>query len=224
MYINKKAYQPAQRGFLFLHLYFKPLPIVSLPTLYNEKDLLLRVAAGDQSAYQELFYTYWDSIYSTALLFTKSPELSEDLTQDIFARIWLKREKLAGVEQFDNYLFITARNLIFDHLRKKVFSGGYDDYFQEYFRDAALSPDQKLEFKEFETSVQQAIQELPNQQQTAFRLSRFQGLSHEEIAHQMGVSKATVKSYIVRSIVHLRRMLKENPENPMIVVWILFFL
>jgi len=182
------------------------------------------VSEGDEAAYQELFYHYWDQIYSTALMFTKSPELSEDLSQDIFARIWLKRKKLAEVEQFEGYLFITARNLIFDHLRKKVFSGGYDEYFQEYFRDAALSPDQKLEFKEFEKSIQQAIADLPPQQQTAFRLSRFQGLSHEEIARQMGVSRATVKSYIVRSIVSLRQLLKDHPENPMIILWILFFL
>ena len=193
-------------------------------TLHNEKELLLLVSGGDESAYQELFYHYWDQIYSTALMFTKSPELSEDLSQDIFARIWLKKEKLAEVEQFDSYLFITARNLIFDHLRKKVFSGGYDEYFQEYFRDDALSPDQKLEFKEFENTVQQAIGDLPFQQQTAFRLSRFQGLSHEEIARQMGVSRTTVKSYIVRSIVTLRKMLKDHPENPMIILWILLFL
>src|SRR5260370_24155381 len=156
------------------------------------------VSGGDQSAYQELFYHYWDQIYSTALMFTKAPELAEDLSQDIFGRIWLKRERLAEVQQFDSYLFITARNLIFDHLRKKVFSGGYDEYFQEYFRDAALSPDQKLEFKEFEKSVQQAIEDLPPQQQTAFRLSRFHGLSHEEIPPQMGVPRAPAKRSTVR--------------------------
>lgn len=197
---------------------------VSSSTLHNEKELLLMVSEGDQSAYQLLFHHYWDPIYSTALMFTKSPELSEDLSQDVFARIWLKREKLAEVEKFDSYLFITARNLIFDHLRKKVFTGGYDEYFQEYFRDAALSPEQRLEFKEFENSVQLAIKELPTQQQTAFRLSRFQGLSHEDIARQMGISRATVKSYIVRSIVTLRKMLKDHPENPMILLWIYLFL
>ena len=182
------------------------------------------MSKGDESAYQQLFHTYWDYIYSTALMFTKSPELSEDLSQDVFVRIWIKREQLAGIEQFDNFLFITARNLIFDHLRKKVFSGGYDDYFQEYFKDADLSPDQRLEFKEFENTIREAIDQLPAQQQTAFRLSRFQGLSHEEIAHQMGISRQSVKSYIVRSIVSLRKMIKEHPGNPMIVLWIIFFL
>ena len=197
---------------------------MSLSTLHNERDLLLLVSKGDESAYQQLFHTYWDQIYSTALMFTKSPELSEDLSQDIFVRIWVKREQLAKIEQFDNFLFITARNLIFDHLRKKVFGGGYDDYFLEYFKDAALLPDQRLEFKEFENTIREAIDKLPAQQQTAFRLSRFQGLSHEEIAHQMGISRQSVKSYIVRSIVSLRKMIKEHPENPMIVLWILFFL
>ncbi|HTI91326.1 MAG TPA: RNA polymerase sigma-70 factor [Puia sp.] len=197
---------------------------MSSSTLHNERRLLLLVSKGDESAYQQLFHTYWDYIYSTALMFTKSPELSEDLSQDIFVRIWIKREQLAEIEQFDNFLFITARNLIFDHLRKKVFSGGYDDYFLEYFKDAALSPDQQLEFKEFENTIREAIDKLPVQQQTAFRLSRFQGLSHEEIARQMGISRQSVKSYIVRSMVSLRKMIKEHPENPMIVLWILFFL
>jgi len=209
------------QGGLFISYFYVGVP---LSTLHNEKELLFLVSKGDESAYRQLFHTYWDHIYSTALMFTKSPELSEDLSQDIFARIWIKREQLAEIEQFDKFLFITARNLIFDHLRKKVFSGGYDEYFLEYFKDAALSPDQRLEFKEFENTIREAIDKLPAQQQTAFRLSRFQGLSHEEIARQMGISRQSVKSYIVRSIVSLRKMIEEHPENPMIVLWVLFFL
>ena len=94
-----------------------------MPTsLHHEKELVQKVAVGNEAAYKELFTRYWDQIYSTALMFTKSPEMSEDMAQEVFARIWVKREKLKEVIHFDAYLFVTARNLIFDQLRQKVFT------------------------------------------------------------------------------------------------------
>ena len=144
------------------------------------------------------------------MLFTKSPDLSEDLSQDIFANLWVKRARLAEVDRLEGYLFISARNLIFDYLRKKVFHGAYDTYFMEYFSDTALTPDRRLEAREFQVAVDEAIAGLTPQQQTAFRLSRYQGLSHEEIAQQMGISRQAVKSHIVRAIVRLRQQLGQN--------------
>lgn len=192
--------------------------------LDNEQYLLQQVSLGDESAYRTVFAHYWDFIYSTALLFSKSPELSEDLTQDIFAQIWVRRQHLADVTRFDSYLFITARNLIFDHLRKKVFNGANDDYFLSYFSEEGLSPDRQLEWKEFETAVLRAIDSLPTQQQTAFRLSRFQGLSHEEIAGRMGISRQAVKSHIVRAIARLRQQLRENPGPYLLLLGLLLLL
>ena len=177
--------------------------------LYNEKELINKVVAGSQDAYRVLFAHYWDQVYAVGLLFTKSPEMAEDMTQDVFAQIWIKRERLAEVEKFDAWLFITARNLFYDRLRAKTFSGACDNYLIDYFEDQDAKPYHRLELKELEGIIHKAIYQLPPQQQTAFRLSRFQGLSHEEIAHQMGISRQSVKSYMVRSIVTLRKFVKQ---------------
>jgi RNA polymerase sigma-70 factor (family 1) len=193
-----------------------------LPTsLHNEKELVQKVAGGNEAAYKELFTHYWDQIYSTALMFTKSPEMSEDMAQEVFARIWVKREKLKDVVQFDAFLFITARNLIFDHLRQKVFTYEYGLYLTEYFKDPALSPYDSMELKEMEKIILQGINLLPPQQQTAFCLSRFKGLKHEEIALQMGISRESVKSHIVRAISSLRKHLGERAEPLTLFVWIM---
>ena len=189
--------------------------------LDNEQELLQRVAHGDESAFRLLFFHYWDFIYSTALLFTKSPDLSEDLSQDIFANLWIKRARLAEVDRLEGYLFISARNLIFDYLRKKVFHGAYDSYFLEYFSDTAPTPDRRLEAREFQATVDEAIASLTPQQQTAFRLSRYQGLSHEEIAQKMGISRQAVKSHIVRAIVRLRQQLGQNSPLSLLFVALL---
>ena len=191
-----------------------------LKALDNEKELLSSIAQGNQNSYQIIFNHYWDQIYSTAFAFTKSAELSKDLAQDVFVKIWITREKLSEVNRFESFLYITARNLILDMLRKKIFTEENEEYLKKYFEESSHNPDRKLEFKEFEEKIHQAINQLPPQQQTAFRLSRFNGLSHEEIARQMGVSKQTVKSYIVRAIVNLRQFIKEQPG----ISFILFFI
>jgi RNA polymerase sigma-70 factor (family 1) len=177
--------------------------------LHNEKQLLEKVVLGDQAAYKGLFAHYWDQVYAVALLFTKHPQLAEDMTQDVFARVWIKRATLGEVDNFNSWLFITARNLIYDKLRVTTFSGTYDEYLASLCNDTAALPDEQLEAKELEVIIHKGIHHLPPQQQTAFKLSRFQGLSHEEIAAQMGVSRESVKSYMVRSIASLRKFVKQ---------------
>jgi RNA polymerase sigma-70 factor (ECF subfamily) len=196
---------------------------MSLIALLNEKELLLQVADGKESAYKQLFTSYWDQIYSTALVFTKSREMSQDLAQDVFARIWIKKEKLKEVNDFRAYLFIIARNVIIDRLRKKVFSAGNEGYLTEYFVETSLGPNDKIELKEMEETILKGIHILPDQQRKAFYLSRFEGLRHEEIALKMGISKQSVKSYIVRAICHLRKYLSEHAEVMPLFLWMLFF-
>jgi RNA polymerase sigma-70 factor (ECF subfamily) len=80
-------------------------------------------------------------------MFTKSPDLSEDVTQDVFAKIWAKRQNLFNVDKLEGYLFITARNLIFDQMRKKVFTVGNDGYLKEYFSDPDAILQRKFQIK-----------------------------------------------------------------------------
>ncbi|MGN6494948.1 MAG: RNA polymerase sigma factor [Agriterribacter sp.] len=196
-----------------------------MPTtvLLNEKELLLLVAKGDQAAYKKLFTHYWDQVFSTALLFTKSREVAQDLAQDIFAHIWIKKEKLAEVEHFEGFLFITSRNLILDRLRKKVFVPENENYLYKYFEEENLqAPHYQMELKEMEELLHQGINILPQRQRVAFYLSRFKGLRHKEIAAKMGISQESVKSHIVRAVVSLRRYVAEHSGAlPLFICWFL---
>lgn len=184
---------------------------MSTIALLNEKELVRQVADGSEAAYKRLFVHYWDQIYSIAFVFTKSREISQDLVQDIFARIWVKKEKLREVERFDAYLFVTARNLIVDRMSRKMFTIK-NPGLTEYFADSSQLSFDAVELKEMEEIIHRGIHVLPNQQRTAFCLNRFGGLRHDEIALQMGVSKESVKSYIVRAISSLRKYLAQHTE------------
>ncbi|WP_119079168.1 RNA polymerase sigma factor [Chitinophaga alhagiae] len=192
---------------------------------HSESELLRMIAAGDEHAYQTVFERYWDPIYSTALLLTKSPAMAEDVAQDVFTMLWEKRAALVSVEKLEGFLFITARNMIYTRFRKLASGHAYRCYVLDCFgEEGGRRADESTEVRELEQTILRAIQKLPPQQQKAFRLSRFEGMRHEEIAVTMGLSRVTIKSYIVQAIATLRKTLANNPSGALLILWGLVFL
>jgi len=182
---------------------------------HSENELLRSLAGGDQRAFQVLFEQYWDSVYSTAMLLTKSTAIAEDIAQDVFTVLWEKRADMAEVARLEGFLFITARNLIYSRLRKLASGDAYRQYVLQFLDEGGgLRADHAAEFRELEQHVLQAIRKLPPQQQRAFTLSRFGGMRHEEIASTMGVSRITIKSYIVQAIATLRKVISATRPVP----------
>ena len=192
---------------------------------YNERELLLRIATGDQEAYQEIFERYWNKVYAIGLRLSKSPELAKDLAQETFIKIWNNREKLPEVANFSAFLSTVSRHLAIDHLRKKVFTTNNEDYLVAYFSDDAISPHEKAEYKELEKILNDAVNNLPAQLQQVFRLSRFEGLSHAEIALRMNITRITSKSYMVRALYAIRKYLSQyNGEQLLVLLAICIYL
>lgn len=191
---------------------------------YNEQELLQQVAVGDEIAYKQLYLQYWDTIYSTAMMYTKSPDLSEDLTQDVFARIWVNRAKLAEVERFEGFLFIMARNIILNRLKKEVYVARNDLFFEAHLKESHGTPAQLSELRELQDKIETAIRTLPAQQERAFRLSRFSGMTHQQIAEEMGIAEQTVKAHIVRALQKLRSEFSDIDLTLSLAIWIFLFL
>jgi len=192
---------------------------------YNEQELLLRIATGDHLAYREIFERYWNKVYAIGLRLSKSPELAKDLAQETFIKIWNNRDKLPAVTNFSAFLFTVARHLAIDHLRKKVFTTNNEDYLVEYFSDETIPPHEKAEYKELEKLLNSAVNNLPTQLQQVFRLSRFEGLSHAEIALRMNITRITSKSYMVRALYAIRKYLSQyNNEQFTIILAVFIYL
>lgn len=192
---------------------------------HSENDLLKLIAQGDQHAYQIIFEKYWDPIYNTSFLLTRSAAVAEDITQDVFAMLWEKRSTLPAIERLEGFLFISARNIIYSRMRKLASDKAYRQYIQHCFQEQQdPGVHEQTEYRELEQTILRTIHNLSPQQQKAFRLSRFQGLQHKEIAQNMGVSPITIKSYIVQAIATLRRALANHPARSLLILWALSFL
>lgn len=189
---------------------------------HTEKELLNKVSQGDQQAYAVLFHRYFDRIYTNAFHFTKSQDLAKDICQEVFIRVWNYREKLREVNSFEAWLVTITKNFIRNTLKKKVLPVSNEEYLLAYLQDMSPSEQEVMEVKEWETKLHSAIDQLPPQMQTAFRLSRFQGLSHEQIARKMNISRVTSRNYIARALLFLRKYLQEHGDQ--LGLLLLFFL
>lgn len=187
--------------------------------LHNEPELIRLVAQGDEAAYKLVFKFYWPRVYSAALLFTKVPELAEDAAQEVFAKLWVKRQLLTDVREFRAYLFTLARNHILNNLRTKVLTDEFNEYLEDYFVSAHGDPEAMLDIKEAERFIEDAVSKLPPQQQKVFRMSRFQGMTHEQICSVTGLSPRTVKNYMVNANLFLRNYLEKHSGTYGLLLW-----
>ena len=190
-------------------------------SLHNERELLLLMAKGDEKAFRLLFNHYWNHIYSIAFAFTKSMVLSEEIVQDVFLKIWLKRELLTPIKNFKGYLFTVARNHIYNELRKKSCEQSFVEHLEEYFIEISSIPEQQLFLKEAQSLIDEAVSQLPMQQRTVYELSRKDGLDHAQIADKLGISKLTVKSHMNKALHMIRQAYESSTGGLLCILFIM---
>lgn len=188
--------------------------------VYDERAILQRIASGDAAAFHRLVDEYWKKVYGHALSYVKSPQQSQEITQDIFVKLWQRRTELTAVEHFKSWLFILSRNFIISAIRKRLRETSLDPSFD--MLDMINQPDHQLQYKEMYTYIQKGIDSLPPMRQQVFRMSRMEGLSHEEIAARLGIARNTVKQHIVLALNSLREHLRLYMKNtPLLMIWFL---
>jgi RNA polymerase sigma-70 factor (ECF subfamily) len=178
-----------------------------LPDLHfaDEKALLGLIAGGDQKAFTKLVDLYWNKVYSHALAYVKSSPRAKEITQDVFLRLWNKKEALNEVVDFKSFLFVLGKNQIISAMRKKLEDLTNNDFLET--PEDVLLPDKQLEFKEEYLRILEAIDQLPPTRKLVFRLSRLEGMTYDEIAAELHISRNTVKEHIVLALNFLRTYL-----------------
>lgn len=188
-----------------------------MPIDHSDIDIDQRIRLGDRAAFQSFFEKHWNRIYQSIYLLVKQVELAEDIAQDVFVKLWDKREKLEGVANLKSYLFLMARNAAIDHLRRKTLVPENIDYLITYFQDRSPSPQQAIEYKELREILDDAINQLPPKLKEVFLWSRHEGLSHADIAERKGISVVSSKTYIVRSLKFIREYLHNHMDDSLLL-------
>jgi len=186
--------------------------------LHTEKELVKKLKDGDSFAFEVLFYKYRNKIKGFALKIVPAQIDPEEIVQEVFVRVWLKKEAIDPEKDFQSYLFSIAKHLVLDHLKSAVNRKLY--FVGEHFQQDLLE-DEGLESsisEETEEKLQKLINEIPERRREIFRLSRFEGLSYKQISERLNISENTVDSQIRNALAFLRKELRK-----MIVLGFLFF-
>ena len=183
-----------------------------LKVVYNELELLEKVAQGDEQAFSRLFHLFHQQLGDYVLRLTKSLPLTEEIVQDIFLKLWTRREQLAGVLNFRAYLFTATRNHAFNILRDEARKAVL---YQSWVSELSYSedPDAGTDHEKYYTFLEEAVAHLAPQQQKVWRMSREDGMKHEEIAENLQLSRETVKRHISLALASISRYVKNNAGN-----------
>ncbi len=177
-------------------------------------ELVRRCRAGDGAAWEEIVTTYSRRIYNLAYRFTSRTDAAEDLTQEVFVRVY------RALEQYDpkqgdlqNWLMRLARNLIIDDYRRRQRSP-HDTQAEDlqdhtyHLRASGGSPQRELERRELSEQVQAGINKLPPDLRICVILRDLEELSYQEIVDLLQIPEGTVKSRINRGRIELAKILR----------------
>ena len=179
---------------------------------YDENALLLLAATGDRQAFTQLYKAHLNNCYNYIFLFTKSKEETEEILQEVFVKIWEGREKLANVQSFKNYLLKSAKNKLLDHVRKEQIRHRVLTEIKRNNSIVQENTNDDFAYREYYRIVQDAIEKLPPKRKLIFRLNTENGLSHNEIAVQLNISKSVVKNQLYKAYDFVRQYLSKHGE------------
>ncbi len=180
----------------------------------NGADLVRRCRAGDGMAWEEIVSTFSRRIFNLAYRFTSSIEAAEDLTQEVFVRIYKTLNQYDAKQgDLSNWLMRLARNLIIDDYRHRqrnpqnTYADDVDDH-TFHLRAVGTSAHKEIERRELCAQVQEGIDKLPTDLRTCVILRDIEEMSYQEIVDVLKIPEGTVKSRINRGRIELAKILR----------------
>lgn len=171
-------------------------------------------------SFKRLFDSYKNRVYGYVLAIAHSPYAAEEITQEIFIKLWLCRDLLPQVENLDGYIFTIARNRTLNYLRKAAYDTRLLRELQQFASPEQNNVEERALVTDYEQLLRDALSLLSPQRRLVFQLSRDGGLNHEQIAEQLHLSRNTVKNHMVEALRFIRSYLGQHGS----VLVLIFFL
>ena len=176
---------------------------------HSDEQLLPELIAGRTEAFTMLYQRYSQNIHQFIYKYVHSPAMADDLTQEVFIKIWNGRERLSHVKSFKGYLLICARNHTLNSLKAALRTEIALGEVLKNFAAQRKEADENLLENEYAAFLQKQLSELPERSRKIFVLCRQDGRTYEEVAQELGISKNAVKNHMVFSM----KVLKNSVEK-----------
>ncbi len=169
--------------------------------LFIRKTIEIDPIAG----FELLFLNYYEVLCSHAVRFIYNHEVAEDLVSEVFMNIWTTNLHCQIKTSFRAYLFTAVRNQCLNYLKGQY--GKFEEIPSELI-STGISPDHIIEFDELLNHIEKTVETLPPQCQKIFLMSRYEGLTHQDIGNKLQISTKAVEGQISKAIKILRKTLR----------------
>lgn len=174
---------------------------------YNEKEVLQRIATGDEAAFSFLFYQFAPRLHSYLTGITGSEASAEELVQNTFIRVWVYRDQLIHVHHPAAWIHRVAANEAFNFLKRK---SKEQSVLLEVSRSNEPYAGDDIAYNELKKTIAEAIAALPEKRRRIWRLVREEGLRPAVVAEQLGISISTVKNTLAEGQKNIRDFLEDR--------------
>lgn len=178
--------------------------MLNQPPPYNEQELLQELQQGNADAFTCLYKHYSVPLYYNILSLVKDENTAEELVQDVFLKIWRRKSTINITKSFSGYLFVTARNQVYDFFQQLSRDQELRSRIISFASEAYDHIEQSIFAKENADLLRKAIDTLPPQRRRAFELCKLEGLSYRQASEEMGISLSTIKDHMVNALETIR--------------------
>jgi RNA polymerase sigma-70 factor (family 1) len=188
---------------------------------YQERELLLQIAEGDEHAFYIFFEKYSSLIYPFIKNYTRTASDIEEVIQETFIRVWLNREQLHAIQNIKAWLYKIAARIYLNQVTKENREKEKLHRHKAHFGDETRTPLQHLNNKELNKVVRLAVNKLSEQKRKVFTMSRDQGLKPSEIASKLQMPLSTVKNQLSLALKEIRQHLIDSGYGPVSLIYLL---
>ena len=178
--------------------------------MQDEKTILKRLKDGDIAAIDDIYKRYSRKLYSFTYSMLKDHDQSADLVQDVFVKLWEKREQINPELRFENYLLTICYNSIRKFFRRKNIENKVKDYLLNNLPESIPDTSNELIYNELIELVERTVEKLPTKRKTVFKLSRHENMQIKAIAENMNISPRTAESHLSKALGFIKQELEKT--------------
>lgn len=170
----------------------------------DKENYIEKLILGNHEAFRKIFMTYFPKVKFFISQIVKSDIIAEELSQDIFMKIWENREDLIRVDSFNSYVYKMSKNAALNHLRRVYLE---ETYLENYVEKMEVTIEEEIYAHDIELLEKMVMSNMPKKRRTIYEMSRKYGLCNDEIALKLNITKKTVENQLNLALKEMRKII-----------------